>query len=67
MYNNVVADEPDLILSPSVDEHKDDLRRRIIFSVVNVINAPETLPYIRCAVVSHNWERIVSFGRLIPS
>jgi len=56
MYGVDVANTPDMILEASAAGDLEDLRRRVIYSTMKLINAPEAIPYIRCGRLFEYWE-----------
>lgn len=56
MYGGDVAEHPDLRLEPSVSSD-DQLRRRILYSTLSMVQAPETIPFIRCGQIFTHWRQ----------
>ena len=56
MYGGDVADQPDLRLEPS--SNADDLiRRRILYSTLSAVHAPESIPFIRSGQIFSHWRK----------
>lgn len=56
MYGSDVSEFPDLRLEPA-DDANDQTRRKIIYSTLCQIHAPETIPFIRCGQVFPEWRQ----------
>ena len=55
MYGGDVSDSPDLCLEPRSDA-TDVVRRRILYSTLSTIYAPESMPFIRSGQVFSYWK-----------
>lgn len=56
MYGGDVADHPDLRLEPSSNA-EDLIRRRILYSTLSVVHAPESIPFIRSGQIFSHWRK----------